>query len=299
MRKHGFNLGYFIREGFASIFSHGLMSFAAVCMIVACLLIMGSFSLLAVNADNLLSEAEDDNEFLVFIDETYTDDQINELGAKIMALPNVDAANVRFIPKEEAKATYIERYGDDTMYASLPDEVFRDRISIHVLDLSKFKETVEAVKALEGAANVRDQSELAMSFVAVRNGATALATVLVGLLVCVSLFIIANTIRLAAFTRKEEIAIMKMCGATDGFVRWPFIIEGLVLGITGAIVAFFLQWGVYTLVLNGLEQSGVFSIFVPIPFLEIWKMVLLVFCGAGALIGMVGSGLAIGKFLQV
>ena len=206
------NIGYFFKEGFLSVFSHGLMSFAAVCMIVACLLIMGSFSLLAMNVDENLKKLEDDNEFLAYIDEAYTDAQIQDLIARVKAVDNVDGASVKFVTKEEAKAAYLEGHEGDGLYANIPDEVFRDRLSIHVVDLERFIETVEAVEALPGVDGHRAEGELAEGFVAVRNAVTALAWVLVAILAAVSLFIIANTIRLATFTRREEIAIMKMCG---------------------------------------------------------------------------------------
>ena len=252
------NIGYFIKEGFSSIFSHGLMSFAAVCMIVACLIIMGSFSLLAVNVDNMLSQLEDDNEFLAFIDEDYTDDQIRALMEQVRALDNVgsESGSVTFVSREQAKRDYLKGHESDGLYVNIPDEVFRDRLSIHVKDLERFTETVDAVDSLPGVVNHRAAGEVAEGFVAVRNAVTALAYVLIGILAAVSLFIISNTTRLAAFARREEIAIMKMCGATDGFVRWPFIVEGLILGVMGALVAFFLQWAVYAAVSRALVEGG-------------------------------------------
>ena len=292
------NIGYFFKEGFLSVFSHGLMSFAAVCMIVACLLIMGSFSLLAMNVDENLKKLEDDNELLAYIDEAYTDAQIQDLIARVKAVDNVDGASVKFVTKEEAKAAYLEGHEGDGLYANIPDEVFRDRLSIHVVDLERFIETVEAVEALPGVDGHRAEGELAEGFVAVRNAVTALAWVLVAILAAVSLFIIANTIRLATFTRREEIAIMKMCGA-DGFVRGPFIVEGLILGLMGALVAFFLQWAVYGAVCRAIIGSGALTLFELLEFKEIWNWVLCVFLAAGAAIGAVGSGFAIRRFLQV
>lgn len=294
-----FDIGYFFKEGFLSVFSHGLMSFAAVCMIVACLLIMGSFSLLAMNVDENLKKLEDDNEFLAYIDENYTDAQIQDLIARVKAVDNVDADSVKFVTKEEAKAVYLEGREGDGLYANMPDEVFRDRLSIHVLDLTRFNETVETVKNLPGVAGYRAEGELAEGFVAVRNAVTALAYVLVAILAAVSLFIIANTIRLATFTRREEIAIMKMCGATDGFVRGPFIVEGLILGLMGALAAFFLQWAVYGAVCRAIIGSGALALFELLEFKDIWNWVLGVFLAAGAAIGAVGSGFAIRRFLQV
>ena len=294
-----FNLGYFIKEGFSSIFSHGLMSFAAVCMIVACLIIMGSFSLLAVNVDGMLSQLEEENEFLAFIDEDYTDDQIRALMEQVRQIDNVDPNGVAFVSREQAKRDYLKGHETDGLYVNMPDEVLRDRFSIHVIDLEKFTETVEAVCALPGIANHRAENKVAEGFVTVRNAVTALAYVLIAILAAVSLFIISNTTRLAAFSRREEIAIMKMCGATDGFVRWPFIVEGLLLGLMGAAVAFFLQWGVYAAVGRALADSGATTLFTLIEFSAIWKRVLTVFLLSGAAIGALGSGFAIRKFLHV
>ena len=296
MRRR-FNFGYFFMEGFRSIFSHGLMSFAAVCMIVACLIIMGSFSLLAINADRMLGQLEDDNEFLAYIDETYTDAQIAQLQAQVEQVDNV--ASVKFSTREEAKAELLEKYGSNGLYATMPDEVLRDRLSIHVVDLQRFNETVEAVRALPGVGNIRAEGELAEGFVAVRNAVTALAGVLIAILAAVSLFIIANTTRLATFARRDEIAIMKMCGATDSFVRWPFIFEGLILGVTGAAVAFLLQWGIYAAVCQAMTASHADTWFTLVEFGDIWANVLGVFLLAGAAIGAVGSSFAIRRFLQV
>ena len=291
------NLDYFVKEGFLSVFSHGLMSFAAVCMIVACLIIMGSFSLLAMNVDENLTQLENKNEFLAYVDEDFTEEQVDELIRQVEALDNV--AEVTFITKEEAKAALLEKYGNSGLYATMPDEVLRDRLSIHVVDLEQFTETVEAVKALPGVANYQARDELAEGFVAVRNAVTALAYVLVAILAAVSLFIIANTIRLATFARREEIAIMKMCGATDGFVRGPFIVEGLILGLMGAVVAFLIQWAVYGAVCRAIIGSGTLALFSLLEFKAIWGWVLGVFLAAGAAIGAVGSGFAIRRFLQV
>ena len=295
--RQGFNIGYFFKEGFLSVFSHGLMSFAAVCMIVACLIIMGSFSLLAMNVDKNLKQLEDENEFLAYIDESYTEYEVNKLSEQVRALDNV--ASVKFIAKEEAKAAYLEGHEGDGLYANIPDDVFRDRLSIHVVDLSRFTETVEAVKALPGVAGHRAEGELAEGFVAVRNAVTAVAWVLIAILAAVSLFIIANTIRLATFARREEIAIMKMCGATDGFIEWPFVVEGMLLGLTGALIAFLAQWGLYQMVAKFAVQGNGLSLVNMISYGTMAPTILAVFCGVGAFIGVAGSLFAIRKFLQV
>lgn len=295
-RRSHFNLGYFIWEGAHSIFTHGLMSFAAVCMIVACLIIMGCFTLVAVNADQMMGQLENENEFLAYIEETYTDSQINALQEKLEGMDNI--RSITFITKEDAKASFLEGREDQGLYASLPDSVFRDRFSIQVVELVRFEETVDQVELVKGIADTYAAAEMAEWFVTIRNVASALATILVGILVIISLFIMANTIRLATFTRREEIAIMRICGATNWFIRWPFIIEGLLLGLMGAAVAFVLQWIIYVAVYNAIVSSGAITLFDVLPFQIVATSVLGWFLLAGALIGAVGSGLSISRFLR-
>lgn len=297
MRRR-FDLGYFVTEGVRSIGSHGLMSFAAVCTIVACLLIMGSSALLALNADRMLGDLESENSFLAYIDETYTKEQCAALEEKVRALPNV--AEVTFITKGEAKDAYLSGGLEDVeLYAELPDEVFRDRFSIHVVDIERFEETVNRVRAIPGIVHYRAETEIAEGFVLVRNIAAALATVLIAILVIISLFIMSNTTRIAAFTRREEIGIMKMCGATNSFVRWPFVIEGLILGLLGAVVAFFVQWGIYMLLEQTILEHGAQSLITLVPFRDMRWMVLAFFGVTGCIIGVGGSAGAIRKFLNV
>lgn len=291
-----FNLGYFITEGARSIISHGLMSFAAVCMIVACLLIMGSFSLVAVNAERMLGDLESENIFLAYIEETYTDEQIQRLRQKIETIDNV--AEVTFISREEAKAAFLVGR-DNALFQELPDEVFRDRFSIHVKDIELYQDTVNRVKDLEGVGGHWAETEIAKGFVMVRNVAAGIATILVVILVVISFFIISNTTRMATFARREEIAIMKMCGATNSFIRWPFVVEGLILGVTGALIAFFAQWGVYSLICRAVEDANAISFIAVIPFGAMARNVLLAFLGAGTIIGTGGSSIAIRRFLQV
>lgn len=292
-----FNFGYYCSEGVHSIFTHGFMSFAAVCMIVACLLIMGSFSLVAVNLDNMLGDLEAQNEFLAYIDETYTEEQAQALQPQIEAIPNV--AEVTFVSRDQALEEFKAGREGNELLDDLDGSVLRDRYRIHVDDIEQLKQTVDQVEAIPGIALTNAAYEIAQGFVTVRNIAAGVAVVLVTILAVVSLFIIANTIKLAFFYRREEIAIMKMCGATNAFIRWPFVVQGMILGLAGAIVAFFLQWGVYELVTKTVVQSGGMSLITILPFTSLIVNILPVFCGAGLLIGVVGSVLAIRKFLQV
>ena len=288
---------YYIKEGVRSIFTHGLMSFAAVCMTVACLLIMGSFSLIAVNAGNILQDLEDENEFLAYVDESLSQNEARALQDEIEAIPNV--SSVTFVTKEQALQDFIAQQETAELFENTSAETLRDRYRIHVEDIEQLQATADQVKQVNGIADVEASLEIADGFVMVRNVATAIAVILIVMLVVISVFIIANTIKLSTFTRREEIAIMKMCGATNWFVRAPFLVEGVILGLAGGIIAFFCQWGIYGLITRAMMESGIFSIITTVPFGNISHVVLLVFLLVGFAIGGGGSVMAIRKFLKV
>ena len=289
---------YHIREGFRSIFTHGLMSIAAVCMTVACLLIMGSFSLIAINANHVLGDLEDDNQFLAYIDDSLTRAQAQALESQIKAVPNV--ADIHFVTKEEALANFKANQERQDLFDNVESDTLRDRYEIHVVDIQLMQETVDQVKDIDGIAKVQASLEIADGFVMLRNVATALAIILVVMLVLISISIIANTIKLATFTRREEIAIMKMCGATNGFIRMPFVIEGIVLGLVSAILGFACQWGIYELLINTIRGSaGMEQLVDMIPFVQIAPIMGAIFAGVGLIVGVCGSLFTIRKYLQV
>ena len=295
--RQRYDFGYFLSEGFHSIFTHGFMSFAAVCMIICCLLIMGSFTLVAVNAENMFSDLEAENQFTAYIDESLTQEEAKALQDDIEAVPNV--ARAEFMTKEQAQEEFEADYEGNELFDGLPSDVYRDRFHVYLDDISKLTETENAVKEVTGVAKTKSAPEIAEGFTVIRNIAGAVAVILVVILLAVSLFIISNTIKLATFNRREEIAIMKMCGATNGFIRWPFVYEGFMLGLTGAILAFLLQWGLYEAIAQGVANNDTLQLLSIVPFQQLWKPVGGVFLGAGILIGVGGSLSAIRRFLQV
>ena len=295
MAKHDFR--YFAHEGLSNMFSHGFMSFAAIGITVACLLIMGTFTLVAVNANQLLRDLEQENEILAYVDDSYDETQARALQKKLQSIPNV--ASVAFISKEEAMEEFKAQYPDEALFQDLDPEILRDRYAIKIADLRQQKQTVEQVKAVEGIAKVNAYEEIAGGFITVRNVATVVCVALIVILFVVSVFIISNTIKLTTFDRREEIAIMRMVGATNGFIRWPFVYEGFLFGILGAAVAFLLQWGLYEAVARGVANNDTLQLISIIPFTEMWEPVAVSFAAAGIVIGVGGSLSAIRKFLQV
>ena len=293
--KHDFR--FFIREGAGNMFSHGFMSFAAVGITVACLLIMGTFTLVAYNANANLADLQQENAVLAFVDDSLTEQEARELQPWIESVYNV--ADCTFMSRDEAKENYIEKYDGDDLYGDLPSDVFRHRYIIHVTDPDRIMETKEAVEQVEGIAKARADQAVAEGFTTARNVASIISVALIAILLLVSVFIISNTIKLTTFDRRDEIAIMKMVGATNGFIRWPFVYEGLLLGLFSAVIAFGLQWGLYAAVAQGIANSDSLQILNVVPFTRIWQFVALVFLGTGILVGVGGSLTAIRRFLRV
>ena len=295
MRRHDFS--YFFHEGVVNMFSHGFMSFAAVGITVACLLVMGTFTLVAYNAEVQLKELESENEILAFVDDSLAEAQGRALQRAIEAVPNV--RSVQFITREEACETFEKKYEGRYALGDLDPEILRDRFAIKVNDISRMEETRSAVKEVEGIADARADEDLAQGFIALRNVTGVVCIALIAILLVVSVFIISNTIKLTTFDRRDEIAIMKMVGATNGFIRWPFVYEGFIIGFLSAAIAFGLQWLLYATVAQSIAMSDALSLITVVDFATIWKPVALVFGGVGMLVGVGGSLTAIRKFLQV
>ena len=293
--RHDFK--FFIREGAGNMFSHGFMSFAAIGITVACLLIMGTFTLVAYNANVNLADLQQENAVLAFVDDALTKQEARALQTKIENVNNV--ADCTFMSRDEAKENYIARYDGDELYGDLPADVFRHRYVIHVTDPDRIMETKEAVEQVAGIAKARADQAVAEGFTTARNVAGIISIALIAILLLVSVFIISNTIKLTTFDRRDEIAIMKMVGATNGFIRWPFVYEGMLLGLFSAVIAFGLQWLLYTAVARGIGTSDTLQILTVVPFVKIWQPVALVFLGAGILVGVGGSLTAIRRFLRV
>ena len=288
---------YFIWEGIRSIFLHGFMSFAAVGVIVACLLIMGSFTLIAVNLDAMIADVEQNNEITVFIDERLTDSQARSVGSSF-AVANIKEA--KFISRDDALNQFVSTLDEDkrALFEGYEDTAaIRHRYQITLMDITLIDETIAELEAVTGVASVRADLMVAKGLSTVRRVVELVSVTLIIILLLVSLFIISNTIKLATFDRREEIGIMRVVGATKAFIRWPFVVEGMLLGLMASVTGFFLQWALYSW-FTGKILTG-FNIVDVIPFSDMLMPIAAVFACIGLLVGVAGSLLTIRKFLQV
>lgn len=289
-------IGYLIKEGFKSILTHGFMSFASVTIVVACLVIMGSFTLIAVNVDSMLDDLESQNQVVAYVEESFTEDQARALQTEIEYIGNIRSCE--FVSREQAMQEFASQQEDQAMFQNLPANVLRDRYVIYLEDISLMGQTQEKLEQIIGIAWVRADLEVAEGFVTVRNVISAVSLILVVVLVIVSVFIMSNTVKLATLSRRDEIAIMKIVGASNWFIRFPFVVEGLVLGLLGGALAFLLEWGIYDVVGTRIMAmlGGLITV---IPFASMSLAVMAVYMGVGLVVGVFGSSIAIRNYLQV
>ena len=291
------NLGYLLKEGFRGIFLHGFMSFAAVCVTVACLVIVGSFSALAYNLDIMVEELNQTSEILVYIDSSLSDAEAKSIGTKINLMDNVLQAT--FVSREEALEDFIEDHNGDSAFNGVQASDLRHRYVVSLEDNTKMKQTDEQLKQIPGVAKTNAAYELAEGFSTIQSVQHMVSIAIIAVLLVVSLLIISNTVKLAMYDRKDEIAIMKMVGATNGFIRLPFVVEGFTLGMIGAVLAFGLEWLGYDALIQKISTVDSLQLFHFVPFQELLLPMVVVFGAAGMFVGIVGSWTSIRKFMDV
>jgi len=292
-------MGYLLKEGFKSVFKHGFMSFASITILLACLIIMGSFALLSVNIQKIITDLESQNETLAFVDENLSEDEARAIEPYILALNNV--SKVEFVSREQAMDEFRATHDTDNsdIFDDIEADTFRHRYIVYLKDIVYISQTQEELKTISGIADVSVELEIARGLVTVRNVVSAISVVLIVILFVVSVFVMSNTVKLTTFTRREEIAIMRMVGATNSFIRTPFVIEGLILGITGSAMAFFALWGLYKVLCDKIMASIAGGLVDVIPFEQLMLPVGAAFLGMGVFVGLFGGSIAIRNYLKV
>ena len=291
------NFGYYVREGVRGVFLHGFMSFAAVCVTVACLIIMGTFSLLLLNVEHTIERYEAENQILVYIDETYSESQARSVGSYINMITNVH--NAVFVTRQEALNNYAAQQDNPELFIGLDPSTFRDRFEVTLEDGTKLNETIVLLEQIDGVVNIRAHEKVSEGFATLQRILSVASVIIIGVLFVISLLIVSNTVKLALYDRREEIAIMRMVGATSSFIRWPYVFEGLILGLFGATIAFFAEWGIYDLIATRISAVDTMQLLYILPFSHFRNVIIALYSAVGFFVGVFGSLLSIRKFLKV
>lgn len=295
----GASLRYLIKEGFRNTWTNRMMSIASICVLMSCLVLIGSASMIFWNMDSLLSRIEEENVIMVYIKDDANQAAIDTMGQEIKALGNVK--ELEYVPKEKAWAQQLETMEDAQakFFTQISSDIpLPNAYKVTVADLGQFDQTVKGLKGLQNVDTIRENKDLAQKLVSIRQGITVISIVIISVLFAISLFIISNTIKLTVYSRRLEISIMKSVGATNSFVRLPFAVEGMILGIVSGAVSLGLVWGLYELAVrqfSGLLKSLSLS---ALPFAPYALQMLGIFVAIGIISGVGGSMITMRKYLN-
>ena len=295
------NNKYLYKEGVRSLKSHKTMTIASVGVLVACLLLTSMAVLFSLNISNALNEIENDNKITVYLKDDLVTLESVAVGEKIAAMENV--SDCEFIDKDTALQSLMDRLGDDgTVYADLfggftgENNFLPDSYEVGFEDLSLYKDTVDKIKQIEGVDSITDYSEVADKLMRIDKLVLYAGLGLTVLLSLVSLFIISNTIRVTMFSRRLEISIMKSVGATNGFIRFPFIVEGAFIGVISAVISTLVLAGLYSVIMTVVTDLVPF--FTLIPLTQVIIPAAIAFLVFGCLFGILGGSLSITRYLN-
>ena len=293
----GSSLKYLTREVFRNIWVNRLMTLASVTVLLACLVIIGVGTMAFFNIDALLDKVEAQNVVMVYVEMDSDDLTTSGVGVELQKMENIESCE--FIPKEDAFRAQIESMGGDSaVFEGFTECPLPDAYKVTLKDLTQFSATVAQIKTLTGVSSVRENSDLASKLLSIRRAVTVVSIGLVAMLFLVALFIIANTIRITMFSRKLEINIMKAVGATNWFIRWPFLVEGVLFGIIASVLSLGVLWGLYELAAVSFSDLLLSFGFSFVPFTRYALQILGVFLGIGIFTGGFGSMISMNKYLK-
>ena len=294
----GASFRYLVKEGFRNTWTNRMMSIASICVLLSCLVLIGSASMIFLNINSLVQKIEDENVIMVYIDDEATDADIDEMGIKLNDISNVE--KIEFVAKEDAWAEQIATMDEAQaeFFTETTDEIpLPDAYKVTVKDLEKFTSTVKEIKALDHIYTVRQNTDLAKKLATLSHGITIIAIVIISVLFAISLFIISNTIKLTVYSRRLEISIMKSVGATNSFVQLPFVVEGIILGVVAGVLSLFAVWGIYEVAVKSFADVFRSIGLTALTFTDYALPILGIFIAIGIISGVGGSLITMRKYL--
>lgn len=295
----GSSLRYLIKEGFRNTWTNRMMSIASIAVLMCCLVLMGAASMIFLNIESLLGVIEEENVVMVYVEDDTTDEELEAMETELNAISNVKT--VEFVPKEDAWEEQLDTMEEAQaqFFTEISSDIpLPDAYKVTVEDLTYFDETVEKIEELDNIDTIRENKDLAEKLVTIREGVEVIAVVIVVALLIISLFIISNTIKLTVYSRRLEISIMKAVGATNSFVRIPFVVEGMVLGIISGVISLGLVWGFYEFAIQQFDSLITSLGLEALEFSDYAVVMLIAFIVIGVLTGVCGSLISMSKYLN-
>lgn len=294
-------IGYLIGEGFRNTFKNKKSTFSAMLVMCISMLIFGIFFILGENINHIMGTVEDAQAIQVFIVDGTSDEDIATLGEQIKQINGVDRNKVSFLPSEEGFEQYIEKYGDKAYLFEPYKDTVTDSYVINFLDLKLAKDVETQISELNNVKKITSANETMEKLKAITDWIRIITIIILVGLVIGAIFIISNTIKLTVYARRKEISIMKYVGATNSFIRWPFIVEGIIIGIISACISILIVGGTYKIIATKLLASTVIQNLgiTLVAFGDMFNMIIIVYMLLGIGIGILGSAMSMRKYLEV
>lgn len=293
-------LTYLIGEGISNIFKNkkqAASSFGTMCVIM---IFFGLCFIMVGNFNNFIKQVETEQGIQVYILNDATDDEIKKLGEEINEIDGVNT--IEFVSKEEALQHMKDRFGEKAYLLSPYEQgnVLPSSYIVTLTDLGKSNDVQGKIKELEKVKRITSSDETIEMLVKIAKGVKIGSYVIIIALIGISIFIISNTIKLTVYARRKEISIMKYVGATDSFIRWPFVIEGIIIGIVAALLSMLVLGIAYSLITNAAANSIISTMGIKLlSFTDMTTLLVIVYMVLGIGIGALGSSISMRKYLQV
>ena len=292
--------GYLIGEGCSNVFKNKKSTGASLMIMCATMIIFGVFLMLSENINHFVDDIKSEQGFQVFLVTDATDEQIQQVGDKIRALEGVSTAD--FKTKEYAMNFMMEKLGDrGDLIEAYGSDYFPTSYIVTLTDLSLSEDVEDSIASKKREKRITSSNDTITALLRIANGVKIAIGVIFIILLFIAITIIANTIRLTVFARRKEISIMKYVGATNSFIRWPFVIEGMLIGLIAALLTLGLVAVLYDQVIIQIEASEILQQMgiTLLQFVEIVESIAIVYVILGMFVGMLGSSISMKKYLEV
>ena len=292
-------ISYLLKEGIQNLFKNKKSTISCLMIMIATMLIFGLFFVIGENINAFVKSVADAQGIRVFVINTATDEEIEQVGKDILEIDGVRDA--KYISKDEGLETMREKFGDELMAGYIERNIFPASYEVTLTDLELNNSVQESLRQIPNVDDIRSSNPTIEQIIRLAKGVKIVTWVILVLLIIISTAIIANTIKLTVHARRKEISIMKYVGATNSFIRWPFLVEGVIIGVLAGLISVGIIGLSYTYIAGRLSGTTFLELanWQLIDFSNMFELILVVYLGLGIGIGAIGSGISMKKYLDV
>lgn len=293
-------ISYLIGEGIRNVFKNKKSTGASLTIMCMAMLIFGLFFIIGENINHVMKSIQEEQGMQVFIDSSATDERIKEIGQEIKQIKGVNT--IEYVSKADTLNEIKEGLKEySSLLEAFPEDTLKSSYIVTLTDLELNDQVKSTISAIQNVAKITSSNKTISTLVNLAKGIRIVTLIILIILIAISVFIIANTIKLTVHARRKEISIMKYVGATNSFIRWPFIVEGMIIGIIAAFITILIVGGLYNLAANGIMNSEITKT-LPlslVSFSDMFNLIILTYLALGIGIGIVGSSISMRKYLEV